>query len=173
MGRGRSSTNVNVNVDYVRKVVDDFGIPATKLSVSVMGKGSTYISEMLRTGIANPDALKKLCDFLSIDYTKAIDVPSNAVEIDSPNVNLDAVILGITQLYKMEQANNEIMAEILQELKVANQKSARLEGIVQTAVSSMASIKINSDEMKPVIRDIKSSTATINGRVKDLISSFK
>lgn len=173
MGRGRNSTSVNINVQYLGEAIDNCKIPAIKLSTSVMGKGSTYISEMLRSGTSNPDALKKLCDFLSLDYTKAVDIPSKAVEVDSSNINLDAVILGITQLYKIEQANNELMTEILQELKVANQKSARLEGIVQTAVSSLASMKINSDELKPVVREIKSSTATINGRVKDLISSFK
>ena len=83
---------------------------------------------------------------------------------------LDTLILGLNQLYEMQKLQNEGVNNLLEQIKITNTKINRLENALGQIVNHSIAIKDPLTNQHNSIRDIKSSTATINGRVRDILN---
>lgn len=164
------------------KKVDDalraMKLGKNKLSTLVLGRDASYMSGAITSGKCNKDDLKKVCEFLSLDYDSIIITDNEIPKTENPKtpkevVNFDALIIGVNQLYQIEKQNGEIMQNILQELKVSNTKTNRLENLIGQIHTNTISIKDNTKEIENVSRETKSGVMTIAGRVRDMLAKFK
>lgn len=172
--------SINFDSKKLAEAVKKSGITMTKLSTMVLNRGVTYVSEALRDGRCKNEDLKKLCAFLDLNYEDIIivEVPEpkkEDVSVKTPSqvVNLDALILGVNQLYQIEKQNNEILGQIAEQIRATNAKLSRFENLLgQMHVNTLA-VKENTKELENVMRENKSSVAGIAGRVRDLTQQFK
>lgn len=175
-GTGPMSKNtVMLNDVKLLTAIKKSGITMTKLSVMVLGRGNTYISEALRDKRCNKEDLMKLCSFLDLNYDDVVITEIPKIEVEktpSEVINLDALILGVNQLYQIEKANNELMTQMLEQMKVTNAKLARMENITGQTHANVIQIKDSIKESISVQREEKSSVATMSGRLKDIHSYF-
>lgn len=167
--------------DKLLAAVKSSKITRAKLSTMVLNRGDTYISDAIRDSRCNSEDLKKLCDFLDLKYDDIIVPKETATEDDKPTevktpsqiVNLDALILGINNLYQIEKDNAEIMKQLLEQVRATNVKLGRFESLLGQMHVSMLAIKENTKDIEGVNRETKSSVAGIAGRVRDLTQQFK
>lgn len=134
--------------EALKKAIDDSHIPMIKISTMILGMEQTYVSKSLRDGKISKDKLKKLCDFFGLTYEDMIITPipkkePEVKEIKAPSdvVNLDALILGINQLYQIEKSNNELLSQLLEQMKVSNAKVNRLENVIGQIHTNVIQIK--------------------------------
>ena len=171
-----SKDTVIINNDKLSAAIKKSGVTMTKLSKLVLNRGDTYISEDLRDSRCNGDALKKLCDFLDLKCDDIIVPKETATEDDNSTeiktlsqvVNLDALILGINNLYQIEKDNAETMKQLLEQVRATNIKLGRFENLLGQMHANTIGIKDNTKELENVMRDTKSSVAGIAGRVRDI-----
>lgn len=154
------------------------GITMAKLSTMVLGRGSTYISESLRDSRCSLADLKKLCDFLDLNCSEIIKSPETPAVADEqkapvPTINLDALILGVNNLYQIEKDNAELMKQLVEQVRATNIKLGRFENLLGQIHANTIGIKDNTKELENVMRENKSSVAGIAGRVRDLSQKFK
>lgn len=179
-GTGVMSKNTVIfDNDKLSAAIKKSGITMNKLSKLVLNRGDTYVSEALKYGRCNSEDLKKLCDFLDLNYDDMIvKVPENPVKEEvlpkpSEVVNLDALILGVNQLYQIEKQNGELLGQLVEQVRATNVKLSRFENLIgQMHVSTLA-IKETAKDVENVMRENKSSVAGIAGRVRDLSQKFK
>lgn len=172
---------VIINSEKLLAAIKKSGVTMTKLSKLVLNRGETYISEALRNSRCTADDLKKLCDFLDLKYDDIIvpkeiateDDKSTETKTPSQVVNLDALILGINNLYQIEKDNAETMKQLLEQVRATNIKLGRFENLFGQMHVSMLAIKENTKDIEGVNRETKSSVAGIAGRVRDLTQQFK
>lgn len=179
MGAVYSDKVTYFNAEALEKAIKKIGIGKNKLSTMVMGRDASYLSNAITNGRANKEDLKKLCDFLSLDYDSVVIDKPQPETVDKPKstpkdiVNLDALILGVNQLYQIEKTNSETMKEILEQLRVTNTKINRLENALGQTVSNVIEIKNTTNNNNTAIKEIKSSCNTMQGRLRDMINKFK
>ena len=170
------------DVETVEKALRKIGIPKNKISTMVLGRDASYLSNALCNEKCNKEDLKKLCEFLSLNYDSVIIVEApEVVEEKKPEptktpkdvVNLDALIIGINQLYQIEKSNNVLLKDMLEQIKISNTKVGRLENVIGQIHTNIIVAKKDVDEIKSLVRETKSSTAIISGRVKDMLAKFK
>lgn len=157
------------------------GITMAKLSTMVLNRGETYVSDALRYSRCKADDLKKLCDFLDLKCDDIIVPKETDLENDKPAevktpsqvINLDALILGINNLYQIEKGNAETMKQLLEQVRATNVKLGRFENLIGQMHAGTLAIKENTKEIENVMRENKSSVAGIAGRVRDLSQRFK
>lgn len=164
----------------VESAIKNCGITKQKLSVMVLGKDASYLSTALNTGKINTEVLKKLCAFLSLEFDTIVvvmeDKQTPQKEQKQPEVTvqnipqLDTLILGLNQLYEMQKLQNEGINNLLEQIKITNTKINRLENALGQIVNHSIAIKDTLTNQYNSVRDIKSSTATINGRVRDILN---
>lgn len=176
-----SKDTVILNSEKLLAAIKKSGVTMTKLSKLVLNRGDTYISEALRDSRCKADDLKKLCDFLDLKYDEIV-VPKETetkkdkpIEVKTPSqvVNLDALILGINNLYQIEKDNAETMKQLLEQVRATNIKLGRFENLLGQMHANTIGIKDNTKELENVMRENKSSVAGIAGRVRDLTQQFK
>lgn len=164
----------------VENAIKNCGITKQKLSTMVLGKDASYLSNAVNTGKINTELLKKLCEFLSLEFDKTVvvmeDKQTPQKEQKQPEVTvqnipqLDTLILGLNQLYEIQKLQNEGINNLLEQIKITNTKINRLENALGQIVNHSIAIKDTLTNQYNNIRDIKSSTATINGRVRDILN---
>lgn len=167
-GSRMQSKTVKFNVEKLSKAISDSKITGVKLSTMILGKGNTYVSEALRDGRCNADALKKLCEFLDLDYNDIVILDVEEIKPTDNTSNLDTLIIGLNQLYQIEKSNNELLVQILEQMKVSNAKVNRLENVIGQIHTNVIQIKEDEKELIGVEREAKSSIATISMRTKDI-----
>lgn len=165
----------------VNEAIKKCNVPKGKLSKMVLGAADSYLSNALVEGKMNEELLKKLCAFLSLDFEKVVvvieDVPKKVPEqkevAPTPSANsqqLDILIVGLNQIYDMMKLQNECLTNILEQMKIANTRIKRMESTESEVIKNVILTKNVITDAHNSIRDIKSSTATINGRVRDLLN---
>lgn len=169
---------VPINTEEFFKKIKASGISASKLSKGVLKRDESYLTTVKTRGTMFEEDFNALCDFLSInpeDVTVKAEreVTHNEPITPSKAVNLDALILGINQLYQIEKSNNELIKEVVEQIKISNTKQSRLENVVGQIHTNLIIVKNTLDKIEPTIRDTKSSVVTIAGRVRDMLQKFK
>lgn len=170
---GLKKDTVLIDSDKLLDAIKKSGITMTKLSTMVLGRGSTYISESLRDSRCSLADLKKLCDFLDLNCGEIIKSPETPAVADeqkapAPTINLDALILGINNLYQIEKDNAELMKQLVEQVRATNVKLGRFENLLGQMHASTLGIKENTKDIESLCRDTKSSVAGIAGRVRDI-----
>lgn len=170
---GLKKDTVLIDSDKLLESIKKSGITMIKLSTVVLGRGATYISEALRDSRCSLADLKKLCDFLDLKYEGIVKAPETPAVADeqkapAPTINLDALILGINNLYQIEKDNAETMKQLLEQVRATNVKLGRFENLLGQMHANTIGIKDNTKELESVMRDTKSSVAGIAGRVRDI-----
>ena len=167
-------------VEDVKKAIDASNIPMFKISTMILDMEQTYVSKALRDGKINKDKLKTLCDFFGLEYDKIATTPTpkadtvqKTVNTPSQVINLDALILGVNQLYQLEKTNSELMTQLLEQVRATNVKLGRFENLIGQMHAGTLAIKENTKEIENVMRENKSSVAGIAGRVRALSQRFE
>ena len=166
------------NAEVVSEAINKCGIPKNKLSSMVLGRDQSYISNALAQQKCNKEDLKKLCEFISIDYESVVieDTPQPKEESKPTvgnNTNVDMLIVGLNKLCEIEAENGEKLDAILEQIKVTNTKTNRLENALGTAVSNIIEIKNTTNDNNSILKDLKSQGAVISGRLRDMVAKFK
>ncbi len=181
MGTGNTIVT-RFDAEALNNAITKSGISRKNIATMVLKRDQSYISNACKKGTINPSDLRKLCEFLSLDYNmvvimekpKAEVVPTKEKAQAADNKLLETLIISLNSLLETEKQNQKLLGEILQEVKVNNTKTNRLENAMGQMVSSTLVVKeaVTGDLMN-YVRDTKSSTATISGRVKDLLNELK
>ena len=93
---------------------------------------------------------------------------------------MDTVLVGIQVMYEEQKKTNELISELLKEIKAQNVKMDRVEKRISTVENAVGQIlpkliivNDHEEDIVQYLRDIKSSTAILNGRTKDILASVE
>lgn len=187
--------NVKINSEKLRKALEDFGIPITRLSSMVLNRCNSYISGCLKDQSMAKEDFESLCKFINVkaaDYvltepspiTKAVEkkvekVSERTVEAIDYNNKIDTLIVGLNVLYEEQSNTNQLLTQLLQEIKVSNAKFDRMEkrvGSIDNAsgqiLSKVIGLKEHGEEVDDALVKIKSALNTISGRAGDISKSL-
>ena len=175
--------NVKFDSKLLKEKIESNGIGPSKLSSLVLNRAPSYISQACLKESINADDLKKLCKFFDLDYDSLIikDEPKPAPQKVSSKKEtdygdkLDIMLVGVNTLYETSTTTNELMRELIKELRAVSVKMDRIEkrvGSVENATGQLVAKSVSINEyfegIEKNIRDAKSSLAIINGRVTDI-----
>lgn len=176
--RVATGTIVNIDADkletHIRAIEGD-RFAGTRIAEFIMGYDKTYWTSMKRDKKCNVKALEKLCAYYNLnkeDYL-VTEKPEEPKAVESKPVDIELLIAGLNKLYEVEKANGEKMDAIIEQLRISNTKSNRLENAVGQIVGNVIEIKNTENQNNGLIKDIKSSLAIVCGRLRDLLSKFK
>ena len=178
------------NAETVKEKILESGTSYAKLSTLVLDRSPSYIGNCLERGVMSEDELKKLCKFIDLKYNDVLikDEPKTKTPVkkeeksDAAGVpakdysdKIDLLTVGLETLYTGQVETNKLLKELIQEIKVSNQKLERLEKKVntienatgQTYTRSIA-ISEHTGNTNEHLREIKSTLATIKGRSTDI-----
>lgn len=176
MARKSSENYVEFDVNKVRKAVEICGTPGVKLSQFVLGKSPEFISKCLSTGRMEIEALKKLCEFLSLKYDDVlIEMPEikSTQKDDNLKTSLDLLLVAMTELTEHVKKQNEMLEEIVTQSKANNVKSNRFENALGQTVSNTIAIK---DTLADIVKQGNERNSALNmttGRLKDIYENTK
>lgn len=156
------------------------GLSMTRLSIVLCDRSSNFLSTAIRRGTIDKEALQALCDGLNIDIDEVLTKPEKKepVEVKEEKANDDTIVVAIQVLYDEQKKTNDILQQLLVEIKGVNAKSGRIEGrmsTVENAVGQLHTNVLKSNETLDYIykeaKEVKSSVATVSGRVKDILNA--
>ena len=165
--------------EELRSAIDKMGLTMNKVSTMILGLDQSYVSKACKQGSMNDIYLRKLCEFFSLDYDSIIikpEPPKLGLEPVMPQnpttAPLETLIVGLNTVYEQHKETNEILKELLVEIKALNVKQNRLENALGQIVSNSIAMKEHIVEMKEQHNYLKSQANITNGRLKDLVNVF-
>lgn len=166
---------VRFNSEIMQKAVKDSGITMNKLSRLVINRDATYVSKALTDGKCNKDDLRKLCEFLDVNYDEVImlDESTTVKPVVGNDANIDLLIAGLNRLCEIEKANGEKLDNILTAIEATNAKTNRLENALGQIVGNVIEIKNTENANNGILKDLKSTGAVVSGRLRDMVGKFK
>ena len=181
-GRKKSSDQyVSFDGAKLEQICKKKSLSMTRLSIVLCDRSSNFLSTAIRRGTIDKEALQALCDGLNIDIDDLLTKPEKKepVPIEEPvKTNDDTVVLAIQVLYDEQKKTNDILQQLLVEIKGVNAKSGRIEGrmfTIENAIGQLHTNVLKSNETLDYIykeaKEVKSSVATINGRMKDILNT--
>ena len=183
---------VKFNNDIIAKKLEEKGVSGKKVSSVILERSSNYISSCLKRQLIGEKELKRLCMFLDVNYDDVLIIEPEIVEekveevvknnavpdstcIPDYNDKIDLLTVGINTLYEGQCETNNLLKELIQEIKVTNQKLERVEQKVNTienavgqTVSKSIMILDTQKNIETHLRDAKSTLAIIKGRTTDI-----
>jgi uncharacterized coiled-coil DUF342 family protein len=151
----------------------------TRLSIVLCDRSSNFLSTAIRRGTIDKEALQALCDGLGVDIDELLTKPEKPEPVEAQAEKADdTVVVAIQVLYDEQKKTNDILQQLLVEIKGVNAKSGRIEGrmsTIENAVGQLHTNVLKSNETLDYIykeaKEVKSSVATVNGRVKDILNA--
>ena len=183
---------VKFNTKMLEEKLAENGISNRKLSSVVLDRSESYIRNCLDRELMGEKELRRLCLFLGVEYEDMLYVEPEAVEeipveevkdntAPSPantndyNDKIDLLTVGINTLYEGQIETNELLKELIKEIKITNQKLERVEkrvGSIENAIGQGVTKSImildKQNEIETHLRDAKSTLAIIKGRTTDI-----
>ena len=181
-GRKKSSDQyVSFDGAKLEQICKKKSLSMTRLSIVLCDRSSNFLSTAIRRGTIDKEALQALCDGLGVNIDELLTKPEKKEEpapIEEPvKTNDDTIVVAIQVLYDEQKKTNDILQQLLVEIKGINAKSGRIEGrmsTVENAVGQLHTNVLKSNETLDYIykeaKEVKSSVATINGRMKDVLN---
>ena len=170
---------VQFNGEAVKLAIKKMGLTMDKLSTMVLGLDQSYVSKACIQGRIREEHLKKLCDFMSLDYDSVIikpeppkPEPKAEPQVTPTSVSLETLVVGLNTVYEQHKETNGMLKELLVEIKALNVKQNRLENALGQIVSNSIAMKEHIVEMKEQNNYLKSQANITNGRLKDLVNVF-
>lgn len=178
---GAGAVYVPIKVDVLWSAIKGSGITAGNLATMVLNRDKSYLTTVKTRGTMVKEDLEKLCTFLSVNIDDVlikeekpvVKEPVKPASNQSANAQLDMLIVGLNKMYEAQRLQNETLNNLLIEVKAGNAKTNRLENALGQIIPNLIQIKTTVDNSRDLIRDIKSTGATISGRLRDLIGKFK
>jgi len=174
------------NGEKIIESIKKSGISQDKLSTMVLGKNSAYISQSISRGSFDAENLKRLCEFLGVEYETCIvsDVPKKAETVElSTGENADVVpyiqtmVAGLNTMYNMQKEYIESMKsaikELTEEIKSLNAKQNRLENALGQIVQSSLITKENTGKAVDTMSAVRSQMNMANSKLKELVDGSK
>lgn len=180
-GRKKSSDQyVSFDRAKLEQICKKKSLSITRLSIVLCDRSSNFLSTAIRRGTIDKEALQTLCDGLGIDINDLLinqEKPEKTEPVETTEKTDDTVVLAIQVLYDEQKKTNDILQQLLVEIKGVNAKSGRIEGrmsTVENAVGQLHTNVLKSNETLDYIykeaKEVKSSAATISGRMKDILN---
>ena len=187
---------VKFNVKMLEEKLAENGVSNGKLSSVVLDRSESYIRNCMDRELMGEKELKRLCLFLGVEFDDILYVEPEAVEEISEEVvnedtaplttgnhdyndKIDLLTVGVNTLYEGQCETNNLLKELIRELKITNQKLERVEkkvNVIENAVGQTVSKTISMlDTQKDIeshIRDSKSTLAIIKGRTTDIMEEI-
>ena len=176
MARGYVTEKVTrFDAEAVKQAIAKSGIPSTKLSSMVLSRDASYLSNAITNAKCNKEDLKKLCEFINLDYNAIVitDEPKEATQTVGNNSNLDLLIVGLNKLVEIEKANSSKYDAILEQIRVTNTKLERIEKTINQISGNVVEVKTVTNANNNVLKDVKSQGAVTNGRLRDMLAKMK
>ncbi|MBO5609122.1 MAG: hypothetical protein J5929_01940 [Eubacterium sp.] len=184
-GENHKSTDeqVKIDVEKLKTDLDKSGITANKLSTVVLNKSKSYLSLCFGKEYMYKDDLITLCDFLNMnpeDYIiqEIIKEPVEKTKLNESDASMEAlngIVKELDLILDEFRKNNEVLTGTLKALQDINEKVGKieqkqhsLENALGQIVSKNIQISEDINDSKEHLRSIKSSTAIISGRTKDI-----
>ena len=150
-----------------------------RMSILVCDRSVSFLSAAIRRGTIEKDALQAVCFELAIDINELLIEPEKPEPVEAQAEKTDdTVVVAIQVLYDEQKKTNDILQQLLVEIKGINAKSGRIEGRISTVENAVGQLHTNvlkSNETLDYIykeaKEVKSSVATINGRMKDVLNT--
>lgn len=178
-GKKPSDQYVPFDGEKLGQICKKKSLSMTTLSIVLCNRSSNFLSTAILRGTIDKEALQVLCDGLGIDINDLLakpEKPEQPVEAQTEKTD-ETVVLAIQVLYDEQKKTNDILQQLLVEIKGVNAKSGRIEGrmsTVENAVGQLHTNVLKSNETFDYIykeaKEVKSSVATINGRMKDILN---
>lgn len=177
---------VRINGEKIKAELKKRYVSMKSLSIFVLDQDPSTLRYQLTHGSMHEDKFKKLMEYLKIPEKKRndfldieeVEVPVPKTEAHKESTNheaLDLLVVGVNTLYETQTDGNKLLKDILQELKVSNQKLERIEKKVNTienATGQILSKEIisneTSDDILKNLQDVKSTVNIIKGRTTDI-----
>lgn len=171
-GRTQSEDVITINVEKLEndlRQIEGERFAGTKIAEFIMGYDKTYWSYMRKEKRCNVKGLNKLCSYYNLQPDDYKAVAESIKPAETPKAfNIDTVVIGLNQLYQIEKENNELMKQILEQIKVQNTKTNRLENALGQIVGNVVEIKDTTNGNNTLLRDLKSTGAVVSGRLRDI-----
>lgn len=170
---------VSFDGEKLKEICKKRGLSLTRMSIMVCDQSMSFLSMAIRRGTIEKDALQAVCNELGIDINELLIKPEKEEPVEAQTEKADdTVVVAIQVLYDEQKKTNDILQQLLVEIKGINAKSGRLEGrmsTVENAVGQLHTNVLKSNETLDYIykeaKEVKSSVATINGRMKDILNT--
>lgn len=170
-----------VRIDFEKlenhiKEIEGSRFAGTRIAEFIMGYDKTYWTAMKKDKKCNIKGLDKLCAYYNLnknDYIVIEEVKAESTPEKKEVLNIDTLIVGLNQIYEIEKQNSELMTEILEQLKIVNTKTNRLENALGQTVSNVIEIKNTTNNSNGLLKDLKSTGAVVSGRLRDMVAKFK
>lgn len=173
---------VKFNGELVRSTIKKMGLTMDKISTMVLGTDQSYTSKACNTGRINDVYLRKLCEFLSLNYDTVLiadvlkesatkSVASNNPEVAIPH--LETLIVGMNTMYEIQKEYSATMKDLLVEIKALNAKQNRIENALGQLVQNSIITKENTNKICDSANSIRSQLNLANGRLKDLVDGVR
>lgn len=179
-GKKPSDQYVPFDGEKLGQICKKKNISMSRLSIVLCNRSSNFLSTAIRRGSIDKEVLPVLCDGLGVDINDLLVKPEKEepVPIEEPvKTNDDTIVVAIQVLYDEQKKTNDILQQLLVEIKGVNAKSGRIEGrmsTIENAVGQLHTNVLKSNETLDYIykeaKEVKSSVATVNGRVKDILN---
>lgn len=179
MARLKDDEYVKIDGKKVRDAIAKTGLSLDRISTVVLNRDQSYISKATNRNAIGIAELKKLCEFLALDYDSLViqkEEPVTANQTKETNLSqasLETIIVGTNLMYENQKKMIEVMEQMLIEIKALNAKQNRLENALGQIVQNTVVLKENTTKSIEKANDLKSTVNIISGRVKDLTQTFQ
>lgn len=182
-------STIKFDTELIKGKIQENGVPSIKISTVILGRSKSYMNKCFDKGSMGEIELERLCMYLGVAFEDAVvkepivsEEPKEEVkEVSSIsgegtyNEKLDLLTVGINTLYETQSDTNKLLMDLIQEIKVSNQKMERIEkrlGTMENATAQTLSKSImmveTQQEMEKHFREAKSTLAFIKGRTTDI-----
>ena len=179
MSRVAGVEYVSFEPEKIKVALKSCGVQITKVSALVLGKSPEYISKALSTGRMDTEALKKFCEFLSVKYDDIILTEPKAPKAkpaqvdDNLKTTLDLLLVAMTDVSEQLKKQNELMEEIVTQVKASSVKANRFENAVGQTLSNTIAIKDTLTDIVKQGNERNSALNMVTGRLKDIYENTK
>lgn len=171
---------VKINSELLNNDLLETKISLAKISETILGKGSGYLSNCLRKGCISESNLKTLCDFFGLDAKKYIilDITETkketatkpaATKLAAPVVNVDTSSL-LAGLYAINETLKASLAMQTETRKKLNTLENALGKLIEGQTKMANHLDIDLDSIDDTLGKVHSDLNIVNGRLKDICS---
>ena len=167
---------VKINSELLNNDLLETKISLAKISETILGKGSGYLSNCLRKGCISENILKALCDFFGFDAgeyiiheigTKKETVTKLAAPEAVVNVDTSSLLAG---LYAFNETLKASLAMQTETRKKLNTLENALGKLVEGQTKMANHLDIDLDSIDDTLGKVHSDLNIVNGRLKDICS---
>ena len=187
MKRGMNNCEyVKFNSEVFEAEVKKNKINKQKLALAVLDISTSSYARYMSKGEMPKELLEKACEYCKIDIHKVLNPVKNPeVEVEKKPATIqqndsELLVVGMNCILEDQKAMVKLLTDLVDQIKISNQKLSRIEEKMHTlenatgaCVSNLIQVKDNTKATVETIERVRSNTALISGRVKDLTDKYE